>query len=247
MRLTNKFNLPAPFVRAVTNDPYNKGESDYTATSLTNPPRAMALLEKFKDSGELETDVSDRVASIIGQGAHSVAERAARPGIDICEERFFDEFNVDGKRFIISGQVDLYETDSCAVYDWKTTKAYAFSKKAGGGKKIEWIVQLNVVAELLRENGQNPKALHIIALLKDWDKEKNQNHPDTEVVEVNIPMWPRKQTITYVEDRIRVHEAAKKDLPKCTEHWGGRRCRRWCDAVSVCTQAKDMFEKGIIE
>ena len=33
MKITNKENLPLPLVRAVTNDPYNRGDSDFTVQS----------------------------------------------------------------------------------------------------------------------------------------------------------------------------------------------------------------------
>lgn len=245
MKYTNKHGLPEVFVRAVVNDPYDKGESDFSATGLAEPPRASALKERFKNT--LEVDVSSRVASIIGQGTHSIAERAARPGLDICEERLFAKFKVDGIEYVVSAQLDLFEIDSGRLFDWKTTKAYAFSKKAGGGNKIEWIQQLSVGAELLRRNGHTPKSLHIIALLKDWKKD-DPSHPETEVVAVDLVMWESKKVVSYVEDRIRAHVAARADLPKCTsqETWGGRKCSQWCDANAVCEQYQQSKKTGLI-
>lgn len=246
MKITNKYNLPNVFVRAVENDPYDKGESDYSATGLSEPARASALIELFK--GKLEVDASTRVASIIGQGAHSIAERAAR-AVDICEKRFFAEFTVDGATFTISAQVDLFETDSGNLYDWKTTKAYAFSKKAGSGKKPEWITQLNIGAEILRRNNLKVKTLNIIALLKDWKKREagTAGMPETEVVHVELPMWESAKVVSYIEDRIRAQVAARVSLPQCDtkETWGGRKCPDWCDANSVCEQFKEMLKTGI--
>lgn len=242
---TNIRNLPAAFVRAVVNDPYSKGKSDFSATGLANPPRATALVKLFAD--KVTTDVSSKVASIIGQGAHSVAERAARPGIDLCEDRLFATFPVDGVDYIISGQLDLYETDTGKLYDWKTAKAYAFSKKNGSGKKPEWTAQLNVGAELLRRNEHSPKSLHIIALLKDWVF--GSKDPDAEVIEVNLTMWAPKKTVEYIEKRIRAHVAAKQVLPLCTrsDTWNGGRCARWCDASSVCEQYQNSLKTGLME
>lgn len=248
MKYSNKYGLPQVFVRAVENDPYDKGESDFSATGLAEPPRASALKAQFKD--ELLVDVSSRVASIIGQGTHSIAERAARPNLDLCEDRLFAEFTVDGVKYIVSAQLDLFEKDTGNLYDWKTTKAYAFSKKAGSGKKPEWIQQLNVGAELLRRNGFEPKALFIIALLKDWNKrEAGGSHPESEVVSVELPMWEPLQTEIYIEERIRAHVKARAALPDCTpkETWGGNRCGQWCDANTVCTQYQEQIKTGLLK
>lgn len=251
MKYTNLHGLPDVFVRACVNDPYDKGESDYSATGLSEPARASALVELHKEI--LEVDASTRVAAIIGQGAHSIAERAARPSIDICEKRFFAEFIVDGAKFIISAQIDLFETDTGALYDWKTTKAYAFSKKAGSGKKPEWITQMNIGAEIMRRQPKSfdVKSLGIIAMLKDWKKREagTPGMPLTEVVHVDLPMWERAKVVAYIEDRIRAQVAARIVLPECTtaETWGGRKCPDWCDAKSVCTQYQEMQKTGLLK
>lgn len=248
MKYTNRYGLPEAFVRAVVNDPYDDGGADFSATGLGVPARARALMEMHPD--KVEVDVSSRVAAIIGQGAHSIAERAARPQIDICEKRFFAEFTVDGTVYMVSAQVDLYETDTGNLQDWKTTKAYAFSKGAGSGKKPEWIEQLNVGAELLRQNGHNPKKLTIIALLKDWRKDEagQKGMPESEVLQVDIPIWESAKVRAYIEDRIRAHVNARTHLPDCTpkETWGGRRCGQWCDASSVCEQYQSALNTGLL-
>jgi hypothetical protein len=247
LKYSNKYNLPLAFVRAVENDPYTRGDSDFSATGLAEPPRASALKVLFRD--ELVVDVSSRVASIIGQGTHTIAERAARPNIDICEKRFFSTFSVDGRDYVISGQIDLYETDTCNLMDWKTTKAYAFSSKAGNGQKPEWIEQLNIGAELLRRNGHEPKKLTIIALLKDWNLKDagSSGMPKSEVVDVDLPLWPSAKVVSHIEERIRLHAKAREILPSCSskENWGGRRCGQWCDASSVCDQYKNGIKTGI--
>jgi hypothetical protein len=248
MKITNKYGLPQVFIRAVENDPYDKGKSDFSATGLANPPRATALLKTHAD--KIEIDASSRVAAIIGQGTHSIAERAARLGLDLCEDRFFSEFVVDEQKYIVSAQLDLFEMDTGCLYDWKTTKAYAFSKKAGAGKKPEWIEQLNIGAEILRRNGFVPKNLIIIALLKDWVKRDagREGMPESEVLSVELPMWPQSKVVEHIENRIRAHVAALKALPLCTtkETWGGNRCGQWCDASSVCEQYQEGLKTGIL-
>lgn len=245
MKFINPKGYDPAFVRAVENDPYDRGESDFSATSLSTPPQAAVLIERYWE--ELEIDVSTRVDSIIGQGMHTIAERAARPNIDISEKRFFGDIVVDGVNYVISAQIDLFETDTGRLLDWKCTKAYAFSKKAGGGQKPEYTAQLNVGCELMRGHGYDPKSLHILAVLKNWDERDVADGacPENKQVTVNIPMWDRGKTVDFITSRIRSHVAAKKSLPACTyaETWGGRRCANWCDAKQVCEQYHKTINK----
>ena len=146
VKYTNKYNLPDVVVRAVTNDPYSKGKSDFSATELIKPARQRALF--IKHQNDITKDVSEMSYTLIGNNCHYIAERAERLGIDLCEERFFSTFIVDGKEFVVSAQIDIFETDTQTLIDWKTSKAYAVGKKTGYGQKPEWIAQLNIGAEI---------------------------------------------------------------------------------------------------
>ena len=237
MKITNKAKCPEPFYRAILNDSYNNGGSDFTATSLANPPRATALFKAFSE--EIEIEAHTRTQSLIGQSVHFLAERAARKGVDIVEKRYFAYFNVDDTNYVVSGQIDLFEPDTGILYDWKSTKTYAFHQRTGGGQKPEYIQQMNVCLHLMRMNGLDAKSLRIIALLKDWDEKKAQadaGYPQIEVFEVDIPIWPTMKTISYIEERIRLHVKARHFLPNCSKEdtWNGRRCERWCDSSTKC-------------
>lgn len=248
MKLTNKFGVPSAFFRAVQADPYER-HGDFSATSLLQPPRAQALFEIHKDT--LEIDVVTRVAASLGQGAHALLERAARPGIDIVEKRYFATIPVDGKDYVVSGQIDLYESDSKTLSDWKTTKAYAFHKKSGNGQKPEWQQQMNVQRFLMEQNGHEVKRMQIIGLLKDWEKRKAQTeagYPPLEIMAVDMPMWAREETHAFIVDRIRAHVAARHSLPQCSlkESWNGNRCRGYCDVSSVCEQFQNSLKTGLM-
>lgn len=225
MKYINPHNLPDAFARAVINDPYTKGKSDFSATGLQNPPRAIVLIEQFGDS--IEIDVSSRVATTIGQGVHSILERARRPGIDIIEKRYFHGFLIDGVLYTVSAQIDIFETDTGTLSDWKTTKTYAFHKKAG--PKPEWVAQMNIGAYLMKRNGLEVKSLQIIGLLKDWDRKKSlteEGYPKTEIMNIGIPIWDENKTREYIETRIRAIVQARSFLPRCSakETWSGNRC-----------------------
>ena len=118
LKYVNKFGAPESFFRIVSQDPYSRGGSDFSATSLLNPPRSIVLLE----TNTVEVDVSTRVATVIGQGTHSVLERGSRAD-DIIERRFRANFIVDGISYSVSAQIDLWEHDTKTLSDWKTAKA----------------------------------------------------------------------------------------------------------------------------
>lgn len=230
MRYTNKWGLPEAFMRLILNDDYDSGGSDFTATSLAKPPRAAVLIERHFD--QIEVDISSRVAAVLGQGFHKVAQRAARPGIDLSEERLFAKFEVDGKLYSVSTAIDLFETDSGHLLDWKTTKA-----KRTASRKPEWCEQLNIGAELLRRNGHIPTRLTAIALIKNWE-DGAKGHGDVEISAVELPLWSSQEAVSHIERRIRAHVKARFKLPYCTmrESWGGNRCAKFCDAASFCEQ-----------
>lgn len=232
MRITNKHGLPEAFVRAVQNDPYSKGDADFSVTGLLAPPRQTVLISKHKD--DLEEDAKNRVWSTFGQSVHYILQKSARPG-DLVEKRFFADF----EQFVVSGAIDLLEFDTLVLSDWKVTKAWAFSKKNGGGKKPEWIAQMNMQLELLRRNGYDAKELNIVAILKDWDAMSlKDGYPPAEIVKVDIPMWPREKTVDFILERIQAHKEAEKSLPSCSsaDTWSGRRCESYCAAAPVCEQ-----------
>lgn len=249
MKYVNNQGLPDAFFRAVLNDPYTKGESHFSATGLQQPPRAVVLLERHGD--DIEIDVSSRVAVTIGQGTHSILERAVRPDIDIAETRYYAEMDVDDVTYVVSAQIDLYEKDSQTLYDWKTTKSYAFHKKAG--VKPEWAEQLNVGRYLMMSSTDHEVTqLRIIGLLKDWDRKRSltePGYPATEVMVQKIPVWTPEVVEAYIEKKIRAVVLARKELPKCTsaESWGSNRCKQWCDAASVCEQYQQSKRTGLTQ
>ena len=78
--VTNVHGLPEALVPAVTNDPY-VGGGDISVTKLIDAPQVRALTRKHHD--KLVVDVSERIWALLGQGVHTVLERAALR-FDIC-------------------------------------------------------------------------------------------------------------------------------------------------------------------
>jgi hypothetical protein len=219
VKFTNRFNLPDPFVAALSSDDYARGEADFTTTELVRPVRIQSLTRAHWD--ELEEDVSDRVWALSGQVKHVILERIARvdPKRYLVEQRL--EATLPGGKEI-SGQIDLFDMKDNTQYDWKETSVWKFIL----GDLEEWEQQGNINMYLLRENGVVVKALKNVALLKDWKVRKarttrREDYPQCAINVVDLPMWSVGQQQNFIAKRILAHELAKKDPPVCTrkERW----------------------------
>lgn len=232
--LTNKHNYPNAVVRAVENDPYSSGDSDFTATSLLVPSKVWALNNRFGD--KIQEDVNDRIWSLYGQIGHYMIERSNVN--DIVEKRLFSEF----MGWKVSAQIDNLSLDGGILSDYKFTAVYPFI--GDKGPKPEWIAQMNIQLELLRRNNYDVKEIQIVGLLRDWkmsDSERNINYPYKQIETMKIPIWSRNETIEYIEGRIVSHLNALATQPKCSseETWSGRRCASYCSVNSFCDQYKE--------
>lgn len=236
MKYTNHHGLPEVIVRAVTNDPYTKGASDYSVTELLKPPRQAALQLKHRD--EITEDVSDRIWSLFGQLGHTLLERAGSKN-EITERRFFGKF----PSCVISAQVDSLSLENGVLSDWKFTSSYSF--KYNGTDKPEWIAQLNMQLELLRMNGLDAKTLQIGAILRDWSKlqaGREPDYPQKSVIAVPIEIWDRKKTVAFMADRVAMHSFARTNkLPDCSKEDRWARDTKWALMVKGKVRATKLF------
>lgn len=214
MKITNRLNFPEALVKAIENDPYDNEGSDYSVSTLLEPPRIRAL--KIKHAAEIQEDVEDCLYRLYGQIAHGIIERSNTN--ELVEKRFFME--ILGKR--ISAQIDNLSLTSGVLSDFKFSSAWTFKQK---DPKPDWVGQLNIQLELLRNNGLDAKKIQIVGLIRDYSLRDARTYPDSypqaPVVTMPIPMWTREQTISFIKMRIAAHEDAKERLPLCSddERW----------------------------
>lgn len=242
MQLTNVNNYPKSLVLAVENDPYSRGDCEYSATSLITPPRILALREKHKD--EIVMDIDSKLFVLYGQIGHGILERAGK-GLKrtMTEERLFG--TIDGVK--ISAQIDSLDLeDDGTLTDYKFTTVYGFM--LGSKPKSEWIKQLNIQLELLRQNGLDAKKLRICGLLRDWrpgEAKKDPKYPK-KVAYHEIRVASRSRTGDFIKRTIAAHQAARQVLPLCDsgDHWSYKRCEGgYCEVSSWCQQYTDYKEK----
>jgi hypothetical protein len=217
MKITNKMNLPEPFLWAVQDDRYDPGSSDITGTSLIDSPRIRALRQKYGSA--IEQDAADMVYAVFGSAVHDMLERAAHNHNDgdyLVEERLYLE--VLGWK--LGCQLDLLHKSAATLWDHKTTSTWEYIY----GLKPERVNQINVYAYVAKQNGYDVQHGKILMLFKDWSPSKGlhtDNYPARPVMAVDVPMWSDEEQRQYIEDRVKLHQDAEKYLPECSdeERW----------------------------
>lgn len=236
--LTNKLGLPAPIVRAVSNDPYDRGRSDFTVTQLVGPPRLRVLRKRH--AHEITEDAADRIYSLVGQSVHTILERAAMEGA-LAEKRLY--MIVDG--LTIGGQLDHYVFVDGTLSDYKVTSIWADLNKP------DWLMQLNFLALLLQENGHAVRKLEIAAIYRDWSKVRAKADPDYPQLPVALapfPLWTQAEASDMLRQRIAVHLAAEVVLPDCTDEERWLRDAQWAVTKPGAKRASAVFPiKGMAE
>jgi hypothetical protein len=206
MKITNKHNLPASIVKAVSQDNYSRPQGTISVTTLLSPAYQRHLKDKYED--ELEEDASSRIWSMMGQIGHSIAERNAGAQ-SLSEERLTTPLG----GYKITGQVDLYENE--IISDFKFTTVYA----ADG--KPEWNAQVNAYAWLMQKAGFPVKGAQIVAVFRDFHMSKaGQNgYPDAAVKVIPVPLWADQEVEAFLINRLEEH--GRLTPPPCTneERW----------------------------
>ena len=221
MKYTNKYNIPNEIIRSITNDGYDSGGADLSATGLLQPPQ-IRILKREHDS-EVTTDVSDRIWILLGTSVHNILERANMDNTDVLtEQRMFAQ--IDGYK--ISGQTDSISIEDKIVKDYKVTSVWSVLSALKNGKS-DWEAQLNIYAYLYRLNHKTDvSALNIIAIMRDWSKNgrlRNKDYPKCAVEVIQIPLWTEEEQLDFIKERIKIHKTADLifDLdgttPECTE------------------------------
>jgi hypothetical protein len=245
MKITNKFNLPQPFVDLVSGDTYSKGKSDITTTGLAQPPKIAELTRRH--ASEITMDASEKVWTMMGTANHYVLEQIAlrNPERYVTEQRFY--LDIDGVK--LGGQIDLFDRETETLWDYKVSSVY----KAMSDDKLEWAKQANVNKLLCEHNGFHPKKLAILLVMKDWKRKEAEfkaDYPKCAIQEIPLPIWREEETLAYIKSRINLHNAAKlieveDAIPVCTEEERWAKPTTW--AVLKEKGAKRAVNGGVYE
>src|SRR6185437_14380265 len=97
----------------------------------------------------------DGLYRLYGQVAHGILERANMA--DLAEKRLFITVEVNGVKYKVSAQFDTLAIAGEILSDFKFTTAWGFKKDTA--PKADWVAQLNIQLECLRQNGLDAKKL----------------------------------------------------------------------------------------
>lgn len=190
MKVTNKLNLPAAFVNAVSTTRHNAAGC-FSATTLNKGAKEIILSDRHFD--EIEVDAADQVWAVWGTAVHEIFEK--QPDNNFHEEYF----KVPVSNSYVTGQVDLYDMENGEICDWKTASVW----KVQFNDFSDWRRQGLTYAWLLQQSGLEVKKCRFITLLKDHSKTKAKNdssYPQSPVFIYEFDVTPEDMAET--RDRI---------------------------------------------
>jgi hypothetical protein len=137
---------------------------------------------------------------------------------------------------------------SWIISDFKFVTSYRFKRSYSGELVIpeDYENQLNMYGHLLRENGFKVDGLKIVAIYRDWSKleaKRDKNYPQLGAETHDIPLWSEDKAKAFMEERVRLHQAAENDLPECTDD------ERWAkpDKYALMPNAKSVRARKLFD
>lgn len=210
MIITNRNNLPAPLVNALSHDSY-KRVGNISVTALLKAPRIRAL--EIRHDTEITEDISERIYRALGSSLHNLMESNASPN-SLTEERLV----VDVLGWKLSGKPDLLDNEG-VLWDFKLTSVWAYIL----GGRTEWGQQLQIYGWLYYKHGFDVKMMKNLLVFRDYsqvEKSRMKDYPDAEAEVLEYDPMKALEVQGLVEERIRLHQAAEKlpddKLPPCT-------------------------------
>ena len=173
MIITNKYNLPQPFVDAVTRE-YTYKDKQYSVTSLLKGTREAILLRRHHN--KIVKDVADMSNLIFGTAVHSVFENTKDDFFLLKENKVVLDMPNGYK---LSGIFDLYDFALQKITDWKTAAVWKYIYKDWE----DYRKQVLIYCYMQQQKGLPATEGEIIALFKDFSKTKAKR-------ESNYPQHP---------------------------------------------------------
>ena len=217
MTITNKLNLPAGLVKAVSTERHNAAMC-LSATTLLQGVKQIILTDRYWE--QLEDDASDRIWAIWGTAVHSLLENEGES--DFTEQ----EMSYKVGDITVTGKIDNYDMKGGIISDYKTASV----NKIRFNDFSDWYLQGMIYAWLLNRNNFPVERCRFIALLKDHSKTdamRDHRYPQNPVYVLDFPVTAGSlfKTGNYirkkVSDYLRYRLTADDEIPPClpSERW----------------------------
>lgn len=233
---------------------YSAWGSDYSVTTLLNPPRIVQLKRRYQDIIDARPITHDTIVKALGSfrgtGIHNHFERMLYQHINrnpdagyLIERRCWDRIN--GRK--ISGKFDCWHQGT--LWDIKTTSAW----KRVFGDFTEYEKQLNLYAWFLKQHGIPVDAIKILAWYMDWDRGKlyQKGYPKQMVEAVSIEnYWPENVQKDFLYSQIDLHKENEsvddEDLPACTSEEMWEKPDKWAiySVKNTWTEGEELPKKA---
>ena len=219
MIVSNRLNLPAAFVNAVSVRRHNE-PGCFSATTLNKGCKEIILSDRHFD--EITVDAADSVWAVWGTAVHALLE--SQPDNNFHEE----SFKVPVSNSFVTGQVDSYDMENGVINDWKTASVW----KVQFNDFKDWRAQGLTYAWLLQQSGLEVKKCRFVALLKDHSKTKaktDSSYPQSPVFiyEFDVTAADLEETAARILAKVQEIESAYKldddAIEPCSEE------ERWAD------------------
>ena len=212
MKITNRYNLPEAFVKAVENNEKME-DNEIRVTQLLNGLRAVELMRRYGD--EIEVDVAEMIWMIFGTATHAVLENTEKSDGEFREERL--KMPIGGA--VLTGKSDVYKDG--IITDYKTCSVWKVIKE----DFEDWEKQLRLYTLLWKSVGCDVKGCRIVAMMKDHSKTKAKleaDYPDLPVAVIEFEFTDEEieETRSWAEGRINellaLRNVPDAKLPLCT-------------------------------
>lgn len=221
MKITNKLNLPKPFVTALESD-YIPTPQQYSVTTVLNHPRYVILSRRH--NAEIEQDVADMIWALFGTAFHSILENSEEEESQFKEEYLkqdLGDFDEELRGYKLSGKTDLFDVLTKIVTDYKTCSTWKVIYK----DYEDWRRQTLMYGWLVKQLGFEVKGGQIVALLKDHNKSKakfDPSYPQYPVQVINFTFTEQdfedieKEILTRFKELKYCEGIKDEDLPMCS-------------------------------
>ncbi|KKM17792.1 hypothetical protein LCGC14_1672250 [marine sediment metagenome] len=223
MKVTNNFNVPDVFLKALQDSSWKPSADRVSVTGLFQPPMIKHLTMTYWE--ELEVDATDLFYRLDGTALHHVIEMAAEKMIGVLAEH---KLFLPAEHFglAISGRLDVWDFLNDCIIDAKNTGVMGVAR----GIKEDWIIQQNVYRYMIwKIHNHVVKKLKIAVKLRDWmpSNAGRGDYPASPFAEFILPLWDFDKTEKYIQSRVDLY--MQEEVPMCTDE----ECWRSPDCYAV--------------